>query len=206
MTSIQLKIPILLDLIFVWPVLLYRLLRCGYPYRKIPLGEGIFTILDPLTFYRLNSYHWTIDGKKNSIYAVRNVIPPYGERKIVRMHREIMNAPKGLFVDHRNNNGLDNRMENLRLATHAQNMQNRGKTRLKTSSQFIGVHLDKRGNNWKVQINHQGKAIFIGRFDNEIDAAKAYDRAAIKYHGEFAKLNFPREDYPNETDVSSSKC
>lgn len=193
MTSIQLKIPILLDLFFVWPVLLYRLLRYGHPYRKIPLGEGRFTIVDPLIYYWLNSYHWTIDGNGENIYATRNIMTANGKRTIMRMHREIMNAPAGILVDHRNNNGLDNRIENLRLATHAQNMHNRGKFLLNSTSQFVGVHLDKRAFNWKVQIRHKGKTIFLGRFDSEIEAAKAYDAAAKKYHGEFARLNFSDE-------------
>jgi hypothetical protein len=193
--NVSFRIPIWLDRIFVWPVLLYRRLQFGYSFRKIPLGEGRFTIVDLRDFYRFNFFHWTLDGKKESIYAVRNIIPSVGKSRIVRMHREIMHAPPGLFVDHRNNNGLDNRRANLRLATHSQNMQNRAKTRLKTSSRFIGVYLDNMTGRWKTQINHQRKPIYLGRFDNEIDAAKVYDRAAIKYHGEFARLNFPREDY-----------
>ena len=108
----------------------------------------------------------------------------------VRMHREIMNAPAGLLVDHKNRNPLDNRRANLRLATHSQNMQNRGKFRSNATSQFIGVCLVKKTGKWKAQIKHQKKYIFLGEFDSEIDAAKAYDAAAIKYHGEFARLNF----------------
>jgi intein-encoded DNA endonuclease-like protein len=104
-----------------------------------------------------------------------------------------MNAPPGLLVDHRNNISLDNRRDNLRLATHSQNNCNRPK-RKNTSSRFIGVFLRDR-NKWAAQIRYKGGRIWLGLFDNEIDAAKAYDAAAIKYHGEFARLNFPREDY-----------
>jgi hypothetical protein len=190
MTTIQLKIPILIDLIFVWPVLLFRLLKFGYTYRRIPLGENRFTLVDPRDFYWLNKYHWTIDGNGENIYATRNIMTANGKRTIMRMHREIMNAPAGTLVDHKNNKGFDNRRANLRLATHAQNMHNRGKFHLNTTSQFVGVHLDKRAYNWKVQIRHQGKTIFLGRYDSEIEAARAYDRAARKYHGEFARLNF----------------
>jgi hypothetical protein len=164
----------------------------------IPLGEGRFALVDPCDFYWLNKYHWFAEMKSNLIYAARNVILPEKKKKIIYMHREIMNFPIGLLVDHKNNNSIDNRRPNLRLATHAQNVYNRRKTRSKTTSRFIGVSFDKINRNWKVQIRHQGKTIFIGRFDSEIEAARAYDRAAIKYHGEFARLNFPRENYVNE--------
>ncbi|MFH1369677.1 MAG: HNH endonuclease [Planctomycetota bacterium] len=195
MTTIRLKIPVLVDLMFVWPALLYRLLRYGWAYRKIPLGEGRWTIVDPLIYYWLNSYHWTSDARGECIYAIRHKVSRKGRSTIVRMHREIMNAPAGLLVDHRNNNTLDNRRENLRLATQSQNMQNRRKCRTKATSQFIGVFFDKNCGKWRAKIGHQGKYIYLGIFDNELDAVKAYDAAARKYYGEFARLNFPEEAY-----------
>jgi len=190
MTTIQIKVPNWLDFIFTCPLLTYRLLRFGYPFRKIPLGEGRFTIVDPRDFYWLNFFHWTLDGKGENIYAVRNVIPAVGKSRIVRMHREIMQAPAGLFVDHRNLNSLDNRRANLRPATHSQNMQNRGK-RKNAGSIFMGVSFDKWTGKWKARIRSDGKKMYLGRFYIEIDAAKAYDNAAKKYHGEFARLNLP---------------
>jgi hypothetical protein len=198
MTSIEIRIPIFLDLCFVWPVLLYRRARYGYPYRRISLGEGRFAIVDPLIYYRLNKFHWTIEGRKDCIYAVRNVLTDSHHSKCVRMHREIMKAEPGVIIDHRNNNPLDNRTANLRPATPAQNTHNRRKVRRKTSSRFIGVHLEKKSNLFRVDLTHEGKRMYIGRFANELDAARAYDRAALKHHGVFAGINFPREDYINE--------
>jgi hypothetical protein len=103
-----------------------------------------------------------------------------------------MNAPRGLLVDHRNTNGLDNRRSNLRLATYSQNNCNKAK-RKNTSSRYVGVCFNKQLKRWGAYIKPQGKKIFLGYFDNEIDAAHAYDAAARKYHGEFARLNFPEE-------------
>lgn len=194
MVGIEIKIPIWVDMIIVWPVLLYRRVRFGYPFRRIPLGEGRFAIVDPLIFYKLNKYHWTIEGRKDCIYAVRNVVTDAHHCKTLRMHREIMKAQPGVIIDHRNNNPLDNRVANLRPATFEQNMHNRRKVRRKTSSRYIGVCLEKKSNLFRVDITHEGKRMYIGRFADEIEAARVYDKAALKYHGEFARLNFANTD------------
>jgi hypothetical protein len=102
-----------------------------------------------------------------------------------------MNPPKNRVVDHRNNNGLDNRRENLRIATKGQNVCNSIKTRRNTSSKFVGVSFDKRSGLWHAYITHCRKRKFLGYFKDETDAAHAYDVAAKKYHKEFARLNFP---------------
>jgi len=201
MAKIEIRIPDWLDKIFSWPLMQYRKYRFGEPYRRIYLGQGKFTIVSPPDYYRFNIYNWcpSIDGL--NIYAVRvSNVNASGRRglKIISLHREILNTPPGVLVDHRNNYALDNRMSNLRPATKSQNLWNRGKYRKNCSSKFKGASFDKKGRKWIACIDVNGKRIYLGRFDSEIDAARAYDRAAIKYHGEFAKLNFPREDYKDE--------
>jgi hypothetical protein len=193
MASIQIKVPDWLERICVLPVTEYRRWKYGYSYRRIYLGEGEWTIVEPKDYYWLSNFNWTFEGgkKEKCYYAVRNTKTETGQTKTIRMHRDIMNAPSGLLVDHRNRNPLDNRRANLRLATHSQNMQNREKIGKKTTSRFKGVSFDKKKNLWRADICYRGKIIFLGYFENEIDAARAYDAAAKKYHGEFARLNFP---------------
>jgi len=189
MASVQIKVPDWLDRICAWPVTAYRRWKYGYEFRRIDLGNGRWTILDSEDYYRLGEFKWTIGGHGKKFYAVRIVIAG-DEIKTIRMNREIMNAPEGLVVDHRNGDSLDNRRENLRLATQAENMQNRRK-RKNTTSRYIGVWFAKEKGKWESRIRQDGKKIYLGSFDNEADAAKAYDEAAKRCRGEFARLNFP---------------
>jgi hypothetical protein len=193
MAKIQITIPNWLDRICAWPAMEYRRRKYGYPYRRIYLGEGEFTIVDPKDFYWLNKFNWCLIDQGLQRYARRVFLDPIGGIKTVSMHREIMKSPSGLLIDHRNTDGLDNRRANLRPATRSQNCYNRRKTKSKTSSRFIGVCFLKRQNKWAANINYQKNNKYLGIYVNEIDAARAYDEAAKKYHGEFAKLNFPKD-------------
>ncbi|MGA2323997.1 MAG: HNH endonuclease [Sedimentisphaerales bacterium] len=190
--NLTIGIPVWLDFIFTCPLLAYRLLRYGYTYRRIYLGEDEWTILDQQDYYRFGNLKWTISGNGKKFYATRFLKIAPGKTKTLSLHRAIMNAPKGLVVDHINGESLDNRRANLRLATQSQNSCNKRK-RKNTSSQFRGVSFYKPQGVWNAYINVAGKRIQLGYFDSEIEAAKAYDAAARKYHGEFARLNFPEE-------------
>jgi hypothetical protein len=190
--QLTIKIPVWLDRICACPVTAYRKFKYGYTFRRIPLGEGYWTFVDPDIYYRLSGFNWTIYGNGQKFYATRFIDAGPGKTKPLRIHREIMNAPPGVLVDHRDGNTLDNRRANLRLATHSQNSCNRRK-RKNTSSRFIGVYFDKYRQCWGACIRYHGKNIWLGRFDSEIDAALAYDAAARIYHGQFARLNFPEK-------------
>ena len=192
--QLTITIPVWLDFIFTSPLLAFRLLRYGYTYRRIYLGEGEWTIVDRQDYYRLSNFKWHINGTNGKFYAVRQIKVDNKHTKRMYLHREIMNAPKGMLVDHKDGNSFDNRRVNLRLATRSQNSCNKRK-RANTSSQFIGVYWDKAKRKWVARIKYQGKSRMIGNFLDETAAAKAYDEAAKKYHKEFARLNFPESAY-----------
>ncbi len=173
-------------------VLLYRKIRFGYAFRRIPLTRGKFAIVDPDDYERLNAHKWHAVKSKNTFYAWRVVrIGKARKPVVIRMHRQVMETPDGLFVDHINHNGLDNRKVNLRPATCAENNRNRRKSSSKKFlSRFKGVGWNRDQRKWSARILFNRKQIFIGYFVDEIEAAKAYDEAAKKYFGEFANLNF----------------
>jgi hypothetical protein len=192
MANVQITVPDWLDKIVTWPVMVYRWWKYGYSYRRIYLGEGEYTIVDQDIYYKYRHSKWFLIGNKTNYYAACSVKNGVGETRTKRLHRIIMNAPDGLLVDHRNRKSLDNRIANLRMATHSENSCNRTKMGNSTS-QYKGVYCEKRRGReqWRANIRFKGKRIFLGYFDNQIDAAKAYDEAAKKYHGAFANLNFP---------------
>lgn len=104
------------------------------------------------------------------------------------MHRIIINAKSDEKVDHINRNKLDNRRENLRISTSAQNNHNRTKSPNATSK-YYGVCLRKSIKKWETYVTHNKKKHSCGYFDDEIQAAKAYNKKAIELYGEYANLN-----------------
>jgi hypothetical protein len=159
----------------------------GEAVRHIPLGAGRVAIVDAADFEWLNQYKWRAFGKGDGLYAVGRV-----GGKVVFMHRLIMDPPAGMMVDHINGNEQDNRRCNLRICTPAQNARNSRKKG--GASRFKGAYWYASLRKWVAKICHNGKTTHLGWFDNEIDAASAYDRAARRLFGEFACLNFPESE------------
>lgn len=190
---IRITIPVCLERIAVRLVLTYRRLRFGYPFRRIPLTQGKYAIVDPDDYERLSRHKWYAMQCRNTCYAGRNSkTGKDGKRIYIKMHREVLKPPQGFVVDHINRNGLDNRNANLRLATRAQNSLNRPYIKRPNSpSKYKGVTWHKAQRKWAVQICYNGIHKNVGYFHDEIEAGKAYDKAAKKHHKDFAVLNFP---------------
>jgi hypothetical protein len=177
----------------VWPLLLYRRARYGYAFRLIRLAGPKYAKVDPADYDRLRAYEWLARKGKNSFYARRHA--PGGKGKkgtLIYMHQHVIQVPEGMVVDHINHDGMDNRSANLRPATYSQNLCHRKKRSGQTHSKYKGVHWHKLNNKWVARITLHKKTMHLGYFRSQIDAARAYDRAALKYHGEFACLNLPQ--------------
>ena len=153
--------------------------------KEIILTQGYVALVDDIDYERVNKYKWYVhkSGSKNVLYARARICG-----KQILMHRMILNLNKGQFTDHVSGDGLNNQKSNLRLCSITQNAQNK-KSHKKSSSQFKGVSWRKKEKCWKSNIMVNGKAISLGYHRDEKEAAKAYNVAAIRYHGEFASLN-----------------
>jgi len=159
-------------------------------FREIPLTQGKVAIVDEADYERLNKWKWCAHLRRGHWYAKREGPRTDGHRTTIHMHCEVLNPPPGIRPDHINGDGLDNRRGNLRLCSQHQNCYNRQKSKSIATSAFKGVYWEKARGKWKSQIRFNRIAIYLGYFTSEIQAALAYDEAAEKYFGEFAKTNF----------------
>ncbi len=155
--------------------------------KTIQLTRGKFTIVDDSDFELVNKFTWHAN-KSNGWYA-KTFINNNGKFVTLQMHRLILGCPEDMQIDHINGDGLDNRRENLRLCNNTQNHQNRHS--VLSASGYKGVYFRKYGKRGKynARIYYNGKSIWLGSFDSPVDAAVAYDNAALKYFREFACTN-----------------
>lgn len=166
-----------------------RRLRKVMLMKKLSLTQNRFALVDDQDYDWLMQWKWhALRQRTGNWYAVRSE-GKWPNRTLVYMHDAIMAPPKGFRVDHRKGDGLDNRREMLRVCTNYQNNQNARK-RKDNSSGYKGVTWNKvrRKYQARIQVNH--KSMSLGYYDDPANAANAYDVAARKHFGDYARTNF----------------
>lgn len=176
--------------------------------KKISLGTtkskycgAYYAFVDDEDFEWLSRYNWRPSIIKKSIYACRRRLANESGPAGRLMHRELLShyglLKSNMQVDHIDGNGLNNQKLNIRNCTQSQNNHNckKRKPQRPTTSKYKGVSWNKERNKWRAYFEIKGKTFWIGRYVNEEDAARAYDRKALEMAGEFARTNFPRSDY-----------
>jgi hypothetical protein len=164
---------------------------------EVPLTRGLFATIDAADWPLVSQFKWHAVESRNSngYYAgacLSRALQAIHGFRTVSLHQFILGRP-GKLIDHRDGNGLNNRRNNLRIATTAGNAQNCRKQVRPTSSRFKGVSWSKKYGRWVVFVCSNNRNKFFGNFDDEVEAGKAYDEAALRLFGEFARLNFPAE-------------
>lgn len=147
--------------------------------KKMLMKLEKYCLIDDKDLILLDSFRWVISSKG---YVITN------QKNGGALHRIITGAQKGDIVDHINGDKLDNRRSNLRICTNAQNLMNRGFNK-NNKSGYKGVSFQKSANKWEAKIMVDKRSYYLGLFMTKEAAAKAYNIAAKKLHGEFAKLN-----------------
>lgn len=148
-------------------------------YVHLAKERGI-AIIDAEDVNRVKEYHWSL--------TVKGYVRGTRDGEVIYLHRLILGDLASTHTDHRNTNKLDNRKGNLRPCNNSQNLQHRGLQRNNTSG-YKGVSFDGRYNRWEAHIWAAGKRYWLGWHRDKADAARAYNEAALYYHGEFAVLN-----------------
>jgi hypothetical protein len=159
----------------------YRaVLLAGAHMKEIPLTQGKTALVDDEDFEYLNQFKWCVLTQNDRNYAHRTPPRVNGYTTTIKMHSIIINTPKGMDTDHINGNGLDNRKENLRVATRRENLQNQ---KIHRQGHIIGVTKKNKlkTNPFMAQITFNGKRIFLGYYPTPENANRVYNLACWLY-------------------------
>lgn len=156
--------------------------------KKIILHTGEIALIDDIDYNLISKFKKFYAHKSRHLIYASAYYRKNEKPSMILMHRIIMNPKKSQKIDHINGNGLDNRRCNLRICKMSENQWNRIGN-IKATSKYKGVDWCKREKKWRARISSNYKVVYIGYFNCEIKAAKAYDNLAIKLHGKYARLN-----------------
>ncbi len=147
----------------------------------INISDKHSTFVDNEDYQKLSQYKWHIlsmgGGKYPAVYRQNG-------KQIIYMHRQIMETPINLIVDHIDHNRLNNQKSNLRNCSRSQNAQN-----MMDNGEYQGVHWDTTHKKYRSRIRVSGARKHLGYFNNPSEAAICYNKAASKFYGEYARLN-----------------
>lgn len=153
--------------------------------KRVPVGKNEYAMVDDDDYARVSAVNWYITGHG---YAYSEKVLSGKTSKILMTHFIMGKPEKGFVVDHINRNRLDNRKDNLRFCTLAQNNMNR-KMQKNNTSGYTGVFWHKPAKKWQVFICIDKKQTHVGIYADKKEAALAYNEAAKEHYGEFARLN-----------------
>jgi hypothetical protein len=157
--------------------------------KKIPLSRGHFAIVDDEDFDKVSKLKWHVRESKQGCKTLYATSSRRNEGKVaLRMHRLIIGAELRFQVDHIDGNGLNNQKSNLRICTHHQNQFNKSFSD-KNKSGFKGVSSHQNSEKFRARLKLNGREIHLGLFSDKMEAALAYDLAAVKHFGQFARTN-----------------
>lgn len=158
--------------------------------KQIKLTQNQIALVDNSDFEYLSKYKWCTIKTRRGFYAVRGFTANKNKQILIYMHRQILGLKYGdkRQGDHRDHNTLNNQRYNLRICTSQENTFNTRRYR-NSSSQFKGVSWHISNKKWIASIRLNKELKHLGYFDSETEAAEAYNKAAKKYHKEFACLN-----------------
>lgn len=155
--------------------------------KSLHLSKGLVTFVDDEDYGALSKYKWCADSKGYPVRSEKRSETGRTYRKMILMHRVILDAKPDQWVDHKDGNPLNNQKSNLRYADRTKNQRNR-KTPISNKSGYKGVWFDKRRKRFVASIKTGGRT-YTKRFETAIEAAEHYNKRAVELFGDFARLN-----------------